>query len=146
MAVSGKWYGQAIMEAFDKEIDWVADTIKVMLCTALTIDQDGDVYMGDVTKTEVSESGTNYTAGGATLSNKSLGYTAGTNVIKFDADDVTWATSTITASHAIIYLSTGNAATDLLLGYIDFDGNKTSSAGTFTITWSADGIFTITPA
>jgi hypothetical protein len=145
MAVTAKWYGQALLKALNKEVDWDSDTIKVMLCTALTIDQDGDVYMSDVTKTEVS-SGNGYTTGGATLGSKTIDYTAGTNVIKLDAADTVWSNSSITAAYAVIYVSTGSAATDVLLGYVDFGGNVVSSSGNFTIAWHSDGIFTITPA
>ncbi len=58
----------------------------------------------------------------------------------FDADDVTWSTSTITARGAIVYKSTGTAANDLLICYFDFGADKSSSAGNFTITWNAEGI------
>lgn len=144
MAVSAKWYGNAFLKAFNKEIDWDTDTIKVALCTdSYTPDQDADEYFDDVTN-EVEGDG--YTAGGATLAGKTLTYTGVTNVVKFDANDTTWAASTITARYAVIYLDTETASTSPLLGYVDFGEDIISVAGTFTITWSSDGIFTITPA
>ena len=147
MAVTAKLYGNMLKFGLDrtKDIDIDTDTIKVALCTSTyTPDQDTHEDWADITN-EVS--GTGYVAGGATLANKALTYTAGTNVIKFDADDVTWSTSTITARYAIIYDDTPAADADKpLIGYVDFGEDKTSSGGDFTIQWNADGIFTVTPA
>lgn len=143
MAVTAKFYGLAFQSAFNKEIDFNSDTIKVMLCTSsYTPDQDTHQYKSSVTN-EVS--GTGYTAGGATLTTASLGYTSGTNVLKLDGDDVSWASSTITARYAVIYDATpGTDATRPLIAYVDFGADVSSSAGTFSITWSASGIATVT--
>jgi len=144
MAVTAKMYGNALLKALNKEVDWDTDTIKVMLCTSSYVpNQDTHVYKSDVTN-EVT--GTGYIAGGATLASKTIGYTGATNVIKLDGDDVVWAASTITARYAVIYDSTGVDATSVLLGYVDFGADQTSSAGNFTITWDSAGIFTVTAA
>jgi hypothetical protein len=145
MAVTAKMYGQALLKAFNKEIDYDTDTIKVMLCTsAYTPNQDTHVYLSDVTS-EVT--GTGYTAGGATLASKTITYTGATNVTALDAADVTWASSTITARYAVIYDdSPATTATKPLLGYVDFGVDQSSSNGNFTITWDAAGLFTITAA
>lgn len=58
----------------------------------------------------------------------------------FDADNVTWATSTITARGAVLYKSTGVAANDNLITYLDFTTDRISTAGNFTLTWDALGI------
>jgi hypothetical protein len=153
MTVSAKWYGQAIMQAFGSgssgnapNIDYLSDTIKVALCTSsYTPNQDTHVFYSDITN-EVA-SGGGYTTGGATLGSKTLGYTAGTNVIMFDAADTAWAAATITARYAVIYDDTpATAATKPLLGYVDFGADVSSTAAAFTITWDAAGILTITPA
>jgi hypothetical protein len=154
MAVTAAWYGKAIINAFGGEtagesisIDYLSDDIKVALMTsASTPSQDDQEFFADVLGCEVSESGTNYTQGGATLSDKTLGYTSGTHVAKFDAADVTWGTSTITARWAVIYKDSGNDATSPLLGYVDFGQDYSSSSGSFTITWAEGGIFTGTSA
>lgn len=145
MAVTAKQYGKVYIALFNKEIDWDTDTIKVALTTSTyTPDQDVHDYFDDVTN-EVT--GTGYTAGGATLANKTVTYTAGTNVFKLDADDATWATSTITARTAVIYdASPASDATRPLIGYQQESGDIVSTAGTFSVTWHADGIFTVTPA
>ena len=68
-------------------------------------------------------------------------------VMTFDADDVAWANSTITARYAVIYDATPAADADKkLLAYVDFGADKSSSSGTFQITWNASGIFTVTAA
>lgn len=87
--------------------------------------------------------GTGYTTGGATLSGVTV---TGTSTVTFDANDVTWSASTITAKYAVIYSDT--AASKDILGYVDLDttsGSTTVSSTTadFTITWNASGIFTI---
>lgn len=144
MAVSAKWYGQALLKALNKEISWSGDTIKVMLCTSTYApDQDAHVYLSSVTN-EVS--GTGYTAGGATLTSKTITYTAATNVITLDAADTVWSSSTITARYAVIYVATGTASTSALLGYVDFGADVISTSSTFTITWDSAGILTVTPA
>lgn len=145
MAVTAKLYGKGILAVYNKEIDWVSDTIKVLLTTSsYTPDQDTHDYHNDITN-EVS--GTGYTAGGATLANASQTYTAGTNKIKLDGDDVTWTTSTITARTAVVYDTTpGSSATNPLICYQQSDGDVSTTAGTFTIAWHADGIVEITVA
>jgi hypothetical protein len=138
-----KTYGSLIAKAFNKEVDFDTDTIKVALLTSsYTPNQDTDDYWNDVSSYEVS--GTGYTAGGATLASKTVTYTSGTNVTKFDADDVSWTSSTITARYAVIYDSTGTASTSALIGYVDFGANQSSSSGTFSVVWDAAGIFTTT--
>lgn len=72
--------------------------------------------------------GTNYTAGGNTLSSvtpTSTGTTAFT-----DFADTTWANATITANGALIYNSTSSNKAVIVLA---FGGDKTSTAGDFTI-------------
>lgn len=135
-----------IYNAFKKNIanggiDLDTDTIKVALVTSsYTPNQDTHEDMADVTN-EVS--GTGYSAGGATLANKTVTQDNTGNKMVFDADDVQWTTSTITARGAVIYKSTGTAANDLLIAYIDFGADKVSTAGTFTITWDSAGILTL---
>jgi len=146
MAVTAKWYGNALLKALNKEIDWDSDTIKVMLCTNLyEPDQDTHIYKSSVDNEVANGSG--YTTGGETLANKAIDYDGPTNVIKLDGGDVTWSAASITARYAIIYDDT--PATDAikpLLAYVDFGADVTSTNGDFKITWDEDGILTITAA
>lgn len=144
--MASKLYGQFIAQALNKEIDWDTDTIKVaLLSNSYTPDQDAHNYFDDVVAYEVT--GTGYTAGGATLANKTNSYNSATNVITLDADDVTWSSSTITARYAVIYDATpATNATKPLVGYVDFGSDQSSSNGNFTITWDATGIVRVTVA
>lgn len=125
------------------EVDWDTDTFKVALVTSsYTPDQDAHDYWDDVSSNEAS--GTGYTAGGATLGSKTITQDSATNKQTFDAADVSWTTSTVTARYAVIYKSTGTPSTSPLVGYVDFGSNQSSTAGTFTVQWSASGIFATT--
>lgn len=150
MAVTGKVYanfplgqhggaGDGTSQAA-RRVDWLSDTIKVMLCTSTyTPSQTTHAYKSSITN-EVT--GTGYTAGGATLGSPTA--TKSSLVVSLDAADTSWTTSTITARYAVIYKDTGSAATSPVLGYVDFGADATSTAGTFTITWDATGIFVYT--
>ena len=141
MAVTAFLYGSFPAKLANKEIDWDSDTIKVALTTSsYTPNQDTHDYFDDITN---QVSGAGYTSGGATLASKTVTYTSGTNTQAFDAADVTWTSSTITARYAVIYDSTGVSSTSPLIGYVDFGADVTSSGGDFTIQWNASGIFTI---
>lgn len=123
-------------------IDLDTDTIKVMLVTsAYTPDQDAHDFRDDVTN-EVS--GTGYSAGGAALANKAVTADNTDNEGVFDADDLTWSTSTITARGAVLYKSRGGASSaDELICYLDFGADKSSSGGNFTLQWAAEGIINL---
>jgi len=147
MGVVAYWFGKAIINAFGGEtadesihIDYLSDTIKVMLCTnSYTPNQDTHEKKSDVTN-EVTGDG--YTAGGITLTEKTLTYVADGNKIKFDAADITWSDSTITARYAVIYDDTDAAKP--LLGYVDFGQDMSSDNGNFTIQWNSNGILNAT--
>lgn len=122
-------------------IDLEDDTIKCMLVTdSYTPDQDAHDYVDDVTN-EVS--GTGYTAGGATLASKAVTQDDTDDLAKFDAADVTWSSSTITARAAVLYQDTGTPSTSLLIAYIDFGEDRSSINADFKIEWHADGILTL---
>jgi hypothetical protein len=144
--MASKVYGNAIKAAFNKEVDWDSDNIKVMLVSgAYTPNQDSHDYVDDVRANEVTGGG--YTAGGKLLTTKTAVYDAATNTVKFDADDVSWANSTITARYAVVYDDSG--ATDgqkALIAYYDFTTDRASSNGEFLVRWGADGVFSASAA
>ena len=143
--MASKLYGNFLLKALNKEVDFDTDSIKVaLLSSSYTPDQDGHDYFNDVSTYEVS--GTGYTSGGATLASKTATYDSATNVIVLDAADTTWSSSTITARYAVIYDSTGTASTSALIGYVDFGSDQSSTNGNFTITWDSTGIVRITVA
>lgn len=69
----------------------------------------------------------------------------GAGAVVFDAADVSWASSTITARTVVIYDSTpATDATRPLIGYITLDADLSSSGGPWSVTWDAGGIFVFT--
>ena len=74
--------------------------------------------------------GTNYTAGGSALTNVNPSSSGTTGFTDFA--DLTFGTATITARGCMIYNDT-NA--DRNVAVFDFGGDKTSTAGSFTITF-----------
>lgn len=135
-------YNAAKKYLLNGAVDLDTDTIKVMLVTAsYTPDADAHAFRSDVTN-EVT--GTGYTAGGQALANKAATQDNTDDEGVFDADDVVWATSTITARGAVLYKSRGGAASaDELVCYVDFGSNVTSTAAAFTITWPSEGILNL---
>jgi hypothetical protein len=148
MAATITVFGAAQDHLSDADIDWVADTIKVSLHTSTwTPLQDTHNFHDDATNELAGTGG--YTAGGASLANKSSGYTAGTNVQKLDADDLTWTALTPSAAfrYGAIYKDRGGASSaDELIAYIDFGANVDPGGQDFTIAWNANGIITLTAA
>ena len=108
-----------------------ADVFKIALYTSsATLSAATTAY---TTTDEVSSSGTNYTAGGQTLTVSQVPTSTGTTAW-LDFDDITWASATLTANGALIYNATqGNKAVAVLA----FGGDKTSTAGNFTIQFPA---------
>ena len=135
-------YGITFLNALKNDLaldldDTTADRFKVMLVTsAYTPDFGTHDFKADVTN-EVT--GTGYTAGGESLTSVTLTQSGGT--ITFDAADVTWASSTITARGAVVY--DDSIVNDPLICYIDFGADKSSSAGDFVLSFNASGIFTL---
>ena len=117
------------------------DTFKLTLSTSsASIDANTTAY---TSSNEVSSSGTNYTAGGGTLTN--LGVVTSNNNSSTgtgftDFSDLTFANATITARGALIYNSTPSAnsnanttLTNAAVAVLDFGSDKTSTNGDFTI-------------
>ena len=116
-------------------IDADADTFKVMLVTSTyTPNKDTHTKRSDVSN-EVT--GTGYTAGG-TASAATITKNTATDQVTIAFASVNWPTSTITARAAVIYKSRGGASSaDELVAYVDFLSDITSTADTFTVTFSS---------
>ncbi|GAB6898603.1 hypothetical protein [Kineosporia succinea] len=143
MAVSAFMYGPAMQSLANKEIDIDSDALKVMLCTSsYTPNQDTHRYRSSITN-EIT--GTGYTAGGAALTGVTVAYNSTTNTLTIDCDDVTWATSTLTARYAVFYDSSpASDSVRPVLCYWDFGADIASSSGPFTLTISTGGLITWT--
>ncbi len=78
-------------------------------------------------------SGTNYTAGGNTLTRVDPS-TSGTTALT-DFADTTWSSATITARGALIY--NDSASGDPTVVVLDFGSDKASTSGDFTVVFPA---------
>ena len=143
---TGKWFPLVLTSAFNKEIDLVDDQIKAMLCTStLTIDQDTFQYKSSITN-EVAN-GNGYTTGGLVVANDTIAYNGGTNVWKYDFDDLVWPTASFTARSCIVYDNTpASDATRPLIGYIVFSADVAAAGGDFQVNIDAAGFLTATAA
>lgn len=141
MAVTGGQFGVPLKNMYggSNVWDWDTDTIKLALTTnTWTPDIDTHDFFNDVTN-EIN--GTNYTAGGWTLTASAPIYDTATDQVRLDATDVSQASATFTARKAAIYKSTGTSSTSPLIAYFDFGVDVSPSAGTFTITFDSTGVW-----
>jgi len=125
---------QVLCTSFKKELlegthVFGSNTFKIALYTnAATLNADTTTYSTD---NEVS--GTNYTAGGVTLTASTVASGDGVGFVNFS--NATWASSSFTARGALIYNATqGNKAVMVL----DFGDDKTSNNSTFTVAMPAN--------
>lgn len=125
-------------------LDNAATLIKVALVTTVPQYSTVDNY-GELGSTEVdpnTATGVGYTSGGAILANKTV--TLSGNTSMFDADDVSWANSTITAKGAVVYDGTpADPAQRKVIAVIDFQTSTVSSQGIFRMVWNSNGIFKV---
>lgn len=116
-------------------IDFDTDTFKVMLVTSSYVpNKDTHTKRSDVTN---EATGTGYSSGG-TSSACTVTKDTANDKITIGFANVSWASSTITAAAAVIYKSRGGASSaDELVAYVDFGGDITSTADTFSVTFSS---------
>ena len=107
-----------------------ADTFKIALFTSsATLDATTTAY----SSTNEVANGNGYTTGGNTLSISEVPQASGTTAI-LDFSNTTWSAATITANGALIYNSTNS---DTAVAVLAFGGDKTSTAGDFTVVFPA---------
>jgi hypothetical protein len=126
----------------DLALDMDNDTFKCALVTSsYTPNFETHTNYTDITNELPATGG--YTTGGATLTSVAMSSSSdGTGTIKWDADDVSWTSSTLSNVRAgVVYDDT--VTNDRLIAYIDFGGDFSTTSGTFQIQWNASGIFTL---
>jgi len=121
---------QAVCNSFKQELlqglhDLDGHTLKLALYTS-------SATLGPTTtafSTTNESSGTNYTSGGATISNVAVSLSG--TVAFVDFDDVTFSSATISdAAGALIYNS---SASNRAIAVLDFGSTKSVSGGTLTV-------------
>lgn len=138
------WYQKGIEQAFAGNLDWDADTIRVMLVnTSYTINKDDDFVNSGPETNEINA--TNYSR--KTLANASVTLDDTGDRVAIDADDVTWSSlgngtnSTIHA--AIIYQQVGGDDTtpgdDPLIAALDVS-DTTTNGSDITLSFNSSGI------
>lgn len=131
-------YNKGKTAILNGDIDLLTQDIKVALVTSsYSPDKDADDFFDDVTN---EASGAGYTAGGKSLASKAVAQDNANDRAEFDADDLQWVVSTITARACVVYYDTGVDATSILIAYIDFGSDFSTVAETFTIEWDTEGI------
>lgn len=106
------------------------DTFKCALVTGYTPNQTTHTRWSDVSANEIT--GTGYSAGGNTVVPTFTKDTTNHRItIVFPT--TTWTTSTLSATRAVCYKSTGTASTSPLVFQNDFGSTVTTTAGTFTL-------------
>ena len=105
------------------------DSFKLALYTAQPYNTSSTVYSAT---SEVSSSSpyVGYVTAGKALTGNAV--VASTLVASCDFDDAVWTTATFTAAYAALY---NDDQGDKLCVALDFDGNKTATAGTFTVSF-----------
>ncbi len=123
----------------------------ILLSASYTPDIDAHVRYRDCSAHEVNITGpvaTGYSAGGQCMSASNTFTQDNSNDrAAWDSADITWTSSTITARYAAIVKIRAaglNKELDNLIGIVDFGSNQSSSNGSFTIQWNANGVLLLT--
>jgi hypothetical protein len=129
------WYGPGLKRILEGDIDLNAHTFKAALASSsYTPNQDTHDDWADVSANEVT--GTNWAAGGQTLS-ITTGIDTANNRVSFTATDISVASVTLSdGKHLVIYDDTH--ASDALVGYITFDTALAPSNGPLDIDFGTE--------
>lgn len=119
-----------------------AETHKMMLVTdSYSPNYDTHDFRDDIGANE--NTGTGYTTGGATITTTEIAIaTPAAGQLRWDHDDVSWSSSTITAAMAgVDYFNVGTSATDQLIALLDFVTAVTTVSGLLTVQIATNGVF-----
>jgi len=140
--MASAFYNNYFEELAKGNIDFDSNTFKAMLMTTSYTFDKTDAFRSDLSG---EASGTGYSAGGQALGSITITQDDTNNQTNIDFADEVFSAVTVTDVDAyVIYKDTGNAATDVLVAYIEFtEGAQSTVAGNFTIQPSASGAFSI---
>ena len=130
---------QAVCNSFKQELlegihdfESGGDKFKLALYTdTANLSAATTAYPGDSTGGQVSDTG-QYTQGGGILQSQQTGLDTGVGIVDFD--DLSFTGVTLTARGALIY---NTSESNKAVAVLDFGGDKTATAGTFTIQFPA---------
>lgn len=112
------------------DIDFDTATVKCALMSGYTPSQAANTRWSDVSTNEIT--GTGYTAGGNTVAVTVTNDTTN-HRLTLTFPQTTWTNSTLSATRAVCYVSTGTGSTSPLIFQNDFGTTVTTSSGTFTL-------------
>lgn len=111
-------------------VDLDTDTIKCGLMDVSSYARATDVFRSDITEV----TGTGYTAGGQNVTSITVSNDTANHKTVITITPAVWSgATTISATGAYCYKSTGTAAADRLIVISDFGGTVSSSGGTYTV-------------
>jgi hypothetical protein len=136
MVTTNKFYSNAFVCAFNKEIDITSDEIKVMFLTAThTPDLKGDKYTTDLTNELPNTNG--YVTGGFVLADVAIAVDGATGEVTMSCSNYYINDITITYRYMVVYDNTPSTDKPLLL-LID-EGTSTAVDGTILLEIDANG-------
>lgn len=102
----------------------------------------GRIYKAVVAGTSGAGTPSYTTTGGREVADGTVVWVeAGVAYVRFTCAALAWNSSTLTARYVVFYRDATAGTLDFLIGYGDFGQNESTSNGTFSITFPADGIF-----
>lgn len=143
----GAFYNDFKEKLLNKQHDFTNDTFKLAMWHTTAPDIDVHDTWSDLSGNEVSDGGSNYTAGGEALAGQTVTQDNTNDRAAFDATDVTWSNLLLTTpvdatpDYAALYNDTH--ASDLLVCYWEL-GTTATNGGDYTLQFGANGIFTLT--
>jgi hypothetical protein len=123
-----KWYANGMLGVMDGSVDLDTNTFKLeLVTTAYTPAQATHDFRDDLGANEAT-GGSGYPAGGFTLA--SLTLAIATLTINWDAGDISQAITggPFAFRYGVFYKVVGTAATDRLVGYVDFGAQSVTDA------------------
>lgn len=143
-----KWFVNALYDAIKGDLDLDAGLRAVLVTSSYTPDQENHDTWSDISANEVAD-GNGYSTHGKALT--SISITKSALEVFFDADNLIWTSSTITAKYLVIVKDANTdgslAAGDKVVGYVDLEtggGSVSSTAADFTVNMNASGLLKIT--
>jgi hypothetical protein len=124
-------------------INWSssADTIKCALVTSgYTVDRTNLIWGTSSGPGMYETSGSGYTAGGVTLTGRTVTQDDTNFRAIMDSSDFIWTGATFSAYGGVVYDATNSNS---LMCYLDFGASQSVSAGTFTVQIDSSGLIKI---
>ena len=133
MAVSTALTNRFNEYILNADIDMAAATINMALYNGSSHTVNTTIYSATA-----EASGTGYTAKGKVMASVAIAVDTSNNVAYVDWADVSWTSSTITATDVLVFAdSVTSPANDPSIGIFDFGGSRASRSGTFLVTLPA---------